>query len=160
VGEAAAGLDFRRAGGADVGALVDLRIEFMRVVKDGNFPDEAEWRRELASRFSADLASGALVAWICLDRGRVVAASGLACPGSGAARAELALRPGEALVFNMFTRPAYRRRGIASELLARLIAEARARGIRALRLRPTDDGRPLYERLGFRDDGEDMLLRL
>ena len=29
-----AGLEYRRAGQADVDALVDLRIEFMRIVKD------------------------------------------------------------------------------------------------------------------------------
>jgi GNAT superfamily N-acetyltransferase len=156
----AEGLEYRKAGHAEVGALVDLRIDFMRIVKDSGLKGEEEWRAELSSRFAADLGSGALVAWICLDGRNVVAASGLACPASSGARAELALGPGEALVLNMFTRPAYRRRGIASELLGRTIAEARSRRLSALRLQSTDEGRPIYVRAGFRDAGRGMILAL
>jgi len=39
------GLEYRRAGQADVDALVDLRIEFMRIVKDAGLDDEPRWRR-------------------------------------------------------------------------------------------------------------------
>jgi GNAT superfamily N-acetyltransferase len=158
--DGAAGLAYRKAGIGDVDALVDLRIDFMRLVKDSGLGDEVAWRAELSARFSSDLGSGELVAWVCLDGGMVVAASGLACPAARAARAELGLRGGEALVFNMYTRPAYRRRGIASGLLRRSIGEARSRGLSALRLQPTDEGRPIYERAGFRDEGRDMILRL
>ena len=143
------GLEYRKADRADVGALVDLRIEFMRIVKDSGLPDEARWRAELAARFAFELASQELVAWICLDAGAVVASSGLACPASDAARAELGLGPGEALILNMFTLPPYRRRGIAAELLRLSIGEARSRGLAKLRLQSTDDGRSLYERAGF-----------
>jgi GNAT superfamily N-acetyltransferase len=154
------GFEYRRADGRDVDALVDLRIDFMRLVKDIGPEDEARWRSELCSRFESELASGAMVAWICLEEGRVVATSGLANPRDARIRRELGLLPGEALIFNMFTRPECRRRGLASELLRRSIEEARALGAVALRLRPTEDGRPLYSRFGFVDSGEDMLLAL
>lgn len=167
-------LEFLRAGQADVGALVDLRIDFMRIVKDGGLPDEAEWRAELGERFSRDLGSGDLVAWICaagdLSPGprRVLATSGLAYPRDGEMRRELGLGPGEALLCNMYTRPEHRRRGLASELLERSIAEARALGARAIRLQGTADSRRLYGRRGFvpacalgeTEMGEDMLLGL
>jgi GNAT superfamily N-acetyltransferase len=140
----------------------------MRIVKDAGLDDEPRWRAELVDRFAADLGSGELVAWICLDGAAAVAASGLACPASDSARAELGLRSGEALVFNMFTRPRYRRRGIASELLALAIGEARSCGLVRLALQPSDDGRRLYERAGFRfqrpesrrDEKRDMTLDL
>jgi GNAT superfamily N-acetyltransferase len=160
MGDGASGLGYRKAGRADVGALVDLRIDFMRLIKDLSPRDEEGWRAELSARFEAGLESGDLVAWICLDGESVVAASGLAYPADRDARAELGLGSGEALVFNMYTLPGYRRRGIAASLLRRTIGEARSRGAAALRLRPTDDGRPLYERLGFVDSGDDMTLRL
>jgi len=153
-------LECRPAGGADVGALVDLRIDFMRIVKDLSPEGEAAWRSELFARFAADLESGELAAWVCLVGGAVVAASGLARPASSEVRAELALRPGEALILNMYTIPAYRRRGIGSRLLALAVEEARALGVAALRLQSTDDGRPIYERAGFRDSGRDMALTL
>jgi hypothetical protein len=85
---------YRKAGPPDVATLVDLRIEFMRIVKDGSFPDEDQWREELSSRFFSDIGSGELVAWICLDGARVVATSGLAYPCARDVRAELGLRSG------------------------------------------------------------------
>jgi len=153
-------LEYRKAAEADVAALVDLRIDFMRLVKDSGIDGEAGLRAELAERFSAELGSGALVAWLCSSGGEVVATSGLALPDAPEARADLGLEPGEGLLFNMYTVPAYRRRGIASELLGRSISEARSRGLKAIRLQPTDSGRPIYERSGFVDSGRGMVLAL
>ncbi len=163
-GPAPAGFEFRRAVPADAADLVELRLEFMRIVKDGGLPDEEAWRSELSALFERDLASGELVSWICLDGERVVAASGIAFGAPG----EPASDPpaggpedgAEALILNMYTLPGYRRRGLASELLGRCIEEGRSRGVRRLRLQPTEDGRVLYERFGFRRAGGDMLLDL
>jgi len=147
------GAEFRRAGPRDVDALVDLRIDFMRIVKDGGLPDEEAWRAELAGLFARDLASGALLAWVAEEEGRVVASCGLALGRPDAAE-------GEGEILSVYTAGAYRRRGIGAALLRLALGEARARGLRRLRLQPTDDGRPLYERAGFRDEGRDMVLVL
>lgn len=50
---------------------------------------------------------------------------------------------------NMYTRPEYRRRGIASLMLECLMKEIRSRGITKVTLEATDAGRPLYEKYGF-----------
>jgi GNAT superfamily N-acetyltransferase len=167
--------EFRKAGLSDVGALVNLRIEFMRIVKDGGIPDEEAWRAQLSARFSSDIASGELVAWICLDPARLgaptlVATSGLAYPRAehprdARIRRELGLEPGEALLCNMYTVSEYRRHGLGSELLERSIEEARATGVRAIKLQPTDDSRALYLRRGFipapgRSETEELILYL
>jgi GNAT superfamily N-acetyltransferase len=49
----------------------------------------------------------------------------------------------------VLTRPEYRRQGFARELVEDLIARAESNKIRTLKLDATDDGRPLYESLGF-----------
>jgi len=49
----------------------------------------------------------------------------------------------------VLTRPEYRRQGYARELMEDLIVRAEARKIRTLKLDATDEGRPLYESLGF-----------
>jgi GNAT superfamily N-acetyltransferase len=176
------GLSFRRAGEGDVPALVELRLEFMRLIKDAGGEDEEGWRAELSSTFSAELASGLMVAWICLEAEETIAAGGIAfaappdaeagtgaSAGAGAGvgaedegaaerRASLALEAGEALIFNMYTRPGWRRRGIATELLRRSVGEGRARGITRFRLQSTPDSRAMYERAGFLGAGEEMLL--
>lgn len=51
------------------------------------------------------------------------------------------------------TPPEHRGRGIASWLMARALAEARAGGFASASLQATEAGAPLYERIGFRDLG-------
>jgi GNAT superfamily N-acetyltransferase len=52
-------------------------------------------------------------------------------------------------VSSVFTRPAYRRQGIARHLMQMLIASAREEGVGRLILWSSEMGRPLYEQLGF-----------
>ena len=55
-------------------------------------------------------------------------------------------------VLNVYTRPEYRRRGIARRVMQRLIEDARAMDICTMNLRATDAGYPLYRSVGFVDD--------
>ena len=54
-----------------------------------------------------------------------------------------------AYIMNMYTREEYRRRGVASLLLDKLVEESRSRGVNSISLEATDIGRPLYEKYGF-----------
>lgn len=49
----------------------------------------------------------------------------------------------------VLTRPEYRRQGLARRLMEDAILAAERRGIHTLKLDATDEGRPLYENLGF-----------
>jgi GNAT superfamily N-acetyltransferase len=64
-----------------------------------------------------------------------------------------------ASLHGVYVRPAYRRRGIGRELTEAAIAWAREHGCYSVRLRASEDGRPLYEGLGFEPMPE-MELRL
>ena len=55
----------------------------------------------------------------------------------------------KAYIMNMYTRPEYRRQGIAYKTLDLLVKEARQRGITAISLEATEMGLPLYEKYGF-----------
>jgi GNAT superfamily N-acetyltransferase len=52
-------------------------------------------------------------------------------------------------LLNVFVEQAYRKRGLARELIEKCLAEARRRRIRVVTLHASDAGRPLYETLGF-----------
>lgn len=54
-------------------------------------------------------------------------------------------------VFNVYTVPEYRRRGLASQVMSQLVAYARERGLDLVELNATDEGYPLYRSLGFED---------
>ena len=55
----------------------------------------------------------------------------------------------EAIVLNIYVEPAWRRRGVAERLVRTLLAALAERGIRRIVLHASDEGRRLYERLGF-----------
>lgn len=59
---------------------------------------------------------------------------------------------------NVYVNSGYRRQGIVCEMVKRLIAEAKERGVTEISLDSTDAGRSLYEKLGFRDSDECMVL--
>ena len=50
---------------------------------------------------------------------------------------------------NVYTKPAYRRKGISEKLVCMALEKAKERGVTKLRLHYTDDGLPLYQKLGF-----------
>jgi GNAT superfamily N-acetyltransferase len=54
----------------------------------------------------------------------------------------------------MWTEPSHRRRGLGSLVLDAILQWCRARRIRRLTLHASDEGRPLYERFGFRPTNE------
>lgn len=54
-----------------------------------------------------------------------------------------------AYIMNMYTAPAYRRQGVASQTLKLLVSAARERGITRISLEATEMGRPLYLKHGF-----------
>ena len=63
-------------------------------------------------------------------------------------------------IMNMYTRPEYRRKGIAFHTLDLLVQDAREKGITSVSLEATEAGRPLYEKYGFSDMKDEMTLIL
>ena len=56
------------------------------------------------------------------------------------------------VLFNVYTRPAYRRRGLARATMLARLNKARELNLDVVELNATDDGYPLYQSLGFEDD--------
>jgi len=73
--------------------------------------------------------------------------------GQPAAAATLTYSPAMAGIWNVGTRRLYRRRGLAHALIARLCADAGAKGYPASMLLASSEGRPLYQSMGYREIG-------
>lgn len=65
-----------------------------------------------------------------------------------------------AYVTSMYVNPGYRCRGIGTEILERVIKCAKKRGVTAMFLSASEMGRPLYEKRGFTDSKNGMMLDL
>ena len=61
-------------------------------------------------------------------------------------------------LMNVYTMEEWQRRGIARKMVTMLIEDAWSRGVTEITLDATEEGRPLYNKLGFTDSRECMVL--
>lgn len=114
---------------------------------------ETPLRDACEAYFRRALADGEYVAWVAEDdAGQPLAGAGVQfrplIPRTDPAGRTL-LVGREGLILNVYVERAHRRRGIARALMETLIAWAPGAGIVRLVLHASDEGRPLYESLGF-----------
>lgn len=97
--------------------------------------------------FSSAVADGSYQGWLAEADGKVIGGAGVVISAwPGVPGSEMAKR---AMILNMFVEREYRRRGIARLLLERTIAWCKAEGFTFVGLHASDEGRPLYEAMGF-----------
>lgn len=148
---------YRRAGSHDRELLTRLRLEVLRAA-NGLEEDVDLSRTELESRryYETCFPEDSHAAWLVFDGEEVV--------GTGAVSFYQVMptyhNPSgkKAYIMNMYTRPDYRRRGIAYRVLELLTAEAEMRQIDVVTLEATAAGRPLYEAFGFTAMRDEMEL--
>src|SRR5262245_8063565 len=96
---------------------------------------------------------GTYLGWLAVEpSGRVVA-------GGGIALLEFQPHPRDpqtrrAWIINMFTEPEWRRRGLARRLMEEIVDWCRAEGLPSVSLHASDEGRALYESMGFEPTNE------
>ncbi len=152
-------LEIRAAGMADLEALVDTRVALFRELEGLSESAEVEFRARCRDIMAQLLGDGRGVAWLAVTPEHAVqgAAFLLEFPRLPSPRN---LRSREGYALSVYVTPEFRRQGVASALMAGAIAEARQRGHARIRLHATPDGRPVYERLGFKGRDDEMELVL
>lgn len=150
----------RRAVRADLPVIVDLRLAFDRELLGGDLPPErvGPHRSQVADYLATHVDSDAYRLWVALDDGHVVGMGGLVVvdrPPHPRSR-----RSGEGFIVNVYTLPRWRGRGVGRAIMDALVAEARGLRLRRVYLRTSDEGRSLYESMGFRDPGNYLSLDL
>jgi GNAT superfamily N-acetyltransferase len=145
-----ASISIRRAALDDLDVLVQLRLAMLDEL---NPPDPKTSVQKLAAAnrryFAQKLPDGEYVGWIAEADGQIAGAAGLIL----FERPPMAwnLSGVEAYVLNVYTVPAWRGHGIASQLIEAIIAYARTTPIRRLWLHASPDGARIYQRAGFID---------
>jgi GNAT superfamily N-acetyltransferase len=99
------------------------------------------------------LADGSYRHWLA------VAASGQVAAGGGVFYCPWPANPHDpcterAVILNVYTEPEFRHRGIARQIMLVILDAIKARGLRAVNLHASSEGRPLYEKLGFEPTNE------
>lgn len=145
----------REATSQDVGSLVHHRVAMFMDM--GTAFDVAAVESAFRAWVERAMAEGTYRGWLVeTERGEVVAGGGASIlpwpPGPWSMSDRLAF------VYNVYTEPAHRRRGLA-RLVMRAIQEwCRRQGVTALALNASRAGRPLYETLGYVDTPSPMMV--
>lgn len=141
-------LKFTKAGPNEAEILTQLRIEFLEEYWGRQ---EETLRKNLGTKlmgyFSHSLADGSYVSYLAKNNKEWVGIGGMVIrhqPGG------FKIPNGKiAYIMNMYTRPAYRKQGVAKHILQLLMDEAKSLACEALELHATQEGEPVYQKAGF-----------
>ena len=145
----------REATAGDVALLAQHRAAMFRDM--GQLPPEAEPAlvRATVDYLREALPRGGYLGWVAESTSsppEPVGGAGvqlrpiLPRPRSGAGGIELGP---EAIILNVYVEPAWRRRGLGKALMRSVLSALAERNISRIVLHASDDGRGLYQRLGF-----------
>jgi len=133
----------------DIDNLVQLRIDFLKM-DHGHLSeaDEKAIRIQVKNYFEKHIPLGDCIGMLAkTDDGEIVSAAFLVIKEYPA---NTFFMTGVAsTLLNVITYPQYRRKGIAAQVIKRIIDEAKSAGVSSIDLYATEEGKGLYEKLGF-----------
>ncbi len=138
---------------------MDIFIEMrIRQLREEGAKEDIDLVPALKDYYDRHLNDGTFVSWLALDDGKIIGTSGMSFvekpPYFGCPSGRIGL------LSSMFTDPKYRRKGIAKELLTRVVAEAKAYGCGVVQITASDMGVLLYTDFGFVKNGNFMQYKL
>lgn len=150
-------LNYKKATIADLEILTETRIEVLRAAnKLSDDVDMREVKKQTLEYYKNALNDESHSAYLVFDGETFV--------GAGAV-SYFQVMPTfhnptgkKAYIMNMYTKPSYRRQGIAFKILDLLVTEAKVKGITAISLEATQMGKPLYTKYGFVKMNDEMEL--
>lgn len=148
-------ISFRLMQESDIPLFVQMRIDQLR---EEGAQSDIDLRPALLDYYQRHLADGTFVSWLALDGDMVIATSGMSFVEKPPYYGNVTGKIG--LLSSMYTKPEYRRKGIAKQLLEKVVEEARRYGCGAVWITASDMGVLLYTDFGFEKNGKFMQYRL
>ena len=146
---------YRKMEEHDLGTFIGMRIAQLR---EEGATEDIDLVPALTDYYHRHMADGTFVSWLALDGEKIVGTSGMSFvekpPYFGCPSGKIGL------LSSMYTDPGYRRRGIAKELLCRVVEEARTYGCGSVQITASDMGVLLYTDFGFVKNGNFMQYKI
>ncbi len=148
-------VEYRKLTEKELETFIKIRINQLR---EEGATEDLDIKPSLRDYYERHMADGTFVSWIALDGDKIIGTSGMSfvekppyfsCPNGKIG-----------LLSSMFTSNEYRRQGIAKELLARVVNEAKEYGCGAVQITASDMGVLLYTDFGFKKNGNFMQYKL
>ena len=151
------GLTFRLGTADDAAVLARHRCEMFLEMGTLSVEHYPELAQSSTAYFQDAIPNDHYRAWLVESGESIIAGAGMQIntlpPRPRPNGSPLGLGP-QGLILNVFVEKDWRGRGIARELMRRIIDYARDEGLPSLALHASDAGRPLYEQLGFQPTTE------
>ena len=146
---------YRRLTAEDLEPFIAMRI---RQLREEGAREDIDLVPALKDYYQRHMADGTFFSWLAVDGETIVGTSGMSIvekpPYFGCPSGKIGL------LSSMFAEKAYRRQGIARELLSRVVNEAREKGCGAVQITASDMGVLLYTDFGFAKNPNFMQLKL
>ena len=148
-------VEYKRLIPKELDVFIDMRIHQLR---EEGAKEEIDLVPALREYYTRHMADGTFVSWLAVEGETIIGTSGMSfvekpsyfgCPSGKMG-----------LLSSMFTSPNYRRKGIAKELLSRVINDARAYGCGTIQITASDMGVKLYTDFGFVHNNNFMQYKL
>ena len=137
-------IEYKRLTEKELDNFIDKRIHQLREEGD---KEEIDLVPALKDYYQRHMAEGTFVSWIALDGNTMIGTSGMSFvekpPYFGCPSGKIGL------LSSMYTDPDYRRKGIAKELLSRVIKDANEYGCGTIQITASEMGVKLYTDFGF-----------
>ena len=148
-------MEYRKLTERELDTFIQIRIKQLR---EEGAEEDIDLVPALRDYYSRHMADGTFVSWLAVDGDRIIGTSGISFvekpPYFGCPSGKIGL------LSSMYTDPACRRRGIARELLSRVMEEAKAYGCGTVQITASDMGVLLYTDFGFVKNGNFMQYKL
>lgn len=135
---------YKRLTEKELNTFIEMRIDQLR---EEGAKEEIDLAPALKQYYMRHMADGTFVSWLAFDGNKIIGTSGMSfvekLPYFGCPSGKIGL------LSSMFTNPDYRRKGIAKELLSRVVNEAREYGCGTIQITASDMGVKLYTDFGF-----------
>lgn len=148
-------VSYKRLTECEIDTFIELRI---RQLREEGATEDIDLKPALFDYYNRHMADGTFVAWLAVDGETIVGTSGMSFvekpPYFGCPSGKIGL------LSSMYTIKEYRRKGIAKELLVRVVDEAKQYGCGAVQITASDMGVLLYSDFGFVKNGNFMQYKL
>ena len=146
---------YQRLSEKELDIFIRMRITQLR---EEGATEDVDLVPALKDYYHRHMADGTFVSWLAFDKEKIIGTSGMSFvekpPYFGCPNGRIGL------LSSMYTDPEYRRKGIAKELLSRVMDEAGNYGCGVVQITASDMGVLLYTDFGFVKNGNFMQYRL
>ena len=148
-------IQYKKLTEKELDTFIEMRICQLR---EEGATEDLDLKSALRDYYNRHMADGTFISWLAVDGDKIVGTSGMSFiekpPYFGCPNGKIGL------LSSMFTSDNYRRRGIAKELLSRVVNEAKEYGCSSVQITASDMGVLLYTDFGFTKNGNFMQYQL